>query len=215
MLAPNENYIEEILEKRVLSGEVSALAELFAIYRPRLYRTVEFRLDPRLTSRVGVDDVLQESFLDASRRIRHFGENQNMSPFIWLRWIVSQTLVDIHRRHLGAQMRDAGRERSLFRRNPQATSVSFAAQLLGHLTSPSQAALRNEAHDQLGQVLEQLSKNDQEIIALRHFEELTNQEVAEALGIEQKAASIRYVRAIRRLKQLLDATPGYFTAPRH
>jgi RNA polymerase sigma-70 factor (ECF subfamily) len=127
-----------------------------------------------------------------------------------LRLIVSQTLVDVHRRHLGAQKRDAEREVSIHgKRYPQATSVSLAGHLLGHLTSPSKAAMRAELADQLERALAEMSQIDQEVLVLRHFEELTNSEVAEILGIEQKAASIRYVRAIKRLKDVLSQLPEF------
>ena len=108
-------------------------------------------------------------------------------------------------------MRDAAREVSLHRGGyPQATSISLAAHLLGSLTSPSQAAMREEVSRQLEEALESMSAIDHEVLALRHFEELTNCEVAEVLGIQQKAASIRYVRAIARLKDILVRIPGFF-----
>ena len=124
--------------------------------------------------------------------------------------IVGQTLVDVHRRHLGVQMRDAGREVSLHGAgHPQATSMSLAACLLGQVTSPSQAAVRAEMSAQLEAALESMDPIDREVLALRHFEELTNSEVAEVLTIQQKAASIRYVRAIKRLKAVLSQLPGF------
>jgi RNA polymerase sigma-70 factor (ECF subfamily) len=115
-----------------------------------------------------------------------------------------QTLIDIHRRHLGAQGRDAAREVAIESwRFPVATSVSLASVLAGDLTSPSQAAMRDERAARLHQALEQMDEVDREVLALRHFEDLSNQEVAEALGISQKAASMRYVRALERLKQAM------------
>jgi RNA polymerase sigma-70 factor (ECF subfamily) len=172
---------------------------------------VNFRLDRRLCGRVDADDVLQEAYLDAAQRINHYLSKPSMSFFVWLRQIVLQTMIDLHRQHLGAQMRDAAREVSLHRGGyPQATSISLAAHLLGNLTSPSQAAMREEVSRQLEKALEAMSTIDREVLALRHFEELTNGEVAEVLGIQQKAASIRYVRAIARLKDILVQIPGFF-----
>ena len=123
--------------------------------------------------------------------------------------IVQQTLVDVHRRHLDAQMRDARREMAI--RSPrytEATSSSLTVQLVGHLTSPSQAAARAEVFDQVEQAIAAMDPIDQEVLALRHFEELTNSEVAEVLAIQPKAASIRYVRALKRLKAILARVPG-------
>jgi RNA polymerase sigma-70 factor (ECF subfamily) len=110
-------------------------------------------------------------------------------------------------------MRDAGREISIHGQYAQATSVSLAAHLLGRVTSPSQAAVRDEQHEQLKEALEQMSEVDQEVVALRHFEELTNSEVAEVLGLTQKAASIRYVRALARLKDYLVDVIGPYGDP--
>jgi len=195
---------------RLKEGDEQALAELFSRCRPRLWRMVQFRLDPRLSGRVDADDLLQEAYLDAARRIRHFRDDSTTSFFVWLRLIVSQTLADAHRRHLGAQMRDAGREISIHGHpSLQSTSISLAAYLLGDLTSPSRAAMRTEAAEQLERALESMDPIDREVLAMRHFEELTNSEVAEVLGIQQKAASIRYVRAVRRLKEILSQLPGF------
>jgi RNA polymerase sigma-70 factor (ECF subfamily) len=160
--------------------------------------------------RIDPDDVLQEGYLAAAQRIGHYGNDSSLSPFIWLRMVLMQTLIDIHRHHLGAQMRDADREVGLHgARYPQTTSVSLAAQFAGKFTSPSQAAAREETLLRLEQAVAAMDPLDQEVLALRHFEELTNSEVAEVLGIQQKAASIRYVRAIKRLRAVLSQMPGF------
>lgn len=204
---------DEQLRGRLVDGDDAALGEAFSLHRERLRTGLMFRMDRRLRGRLDPDDILQEAFLQASTRLDHFrkavAKDPDSSLFVWLRLISTQTLIDAHRRHVGAQMRDAGREvHRVPSRNAVATSVSLADCLLGHLTSPSQAAIREELGQQLQQAISTMSENDQEIIALRHFEELTNGEVAEALGIEVKAASIRYVRAIKRLKEVVDGIPG-------
>jgi RNA polymerase sigma-70 factor (ECF subfamily) len=199
-----------LLVDRIKSGDRQALAEAFSMHRERLWRTVHFRLDHRLQGRVDPDDVLQEAYLAAADRIGHFTGDSSASLYIWLRLIVTQTMIDVHRRHLGAQMRDADREVSIRQGGPlQTTSSCLAIQLSGRLTSPSQAAIREERSQQLEKVLEQMDPIDREVLALRHFEELSNSEVAEVLDIQQKAASIRYVRALRRLKAVLSQAPGF------
>ena len=197
------------LELRLRRGDEQALAELFSEHRERLWRMVRFRLSGPLQGRVDADDVLQEAYLAAAQRLKHYGGDSQMSPFVWLRAIVAQTLIDLHRRHVGAQMRDAGREVAIDGCHyAQATSASVAIQLVGNLTSPSQAAARAEMLDIVGKAIETMDPIDREVLALRHFEELTNSEVAEVLGIQQKAASIRYIRAVRRLKAILAEVPG-------
>jgi RNA polymerase sigma-70 factor (ECF subfamily) len=196
------------LEQRLRGGDTQALAELFSLERDRLWRVIHFRLAEPLRGRLGPDDVLQEAFLAASQRLKHYADGPATSPFIWLRMIVNQTLVDLHRQHLGAQRRDAAREVSLDGvPYSQATSASVAIQLVGVFTSPSGAAARADMLSLVQTAIEQMDPVDREVLALRHFEELTNSEVAETLGMEQKAASIRYVRALRRLKEILAQVP--------
>lgn len=196
------------LDQRLRDGDSQALAELFSRERERLWRVIQFRLADPLRGRLDPEDVLQEAFLAARQRLEHYAASPASSPFIWLRMIVNQTLVDLHRQHLGAQKRDAGREVAL-EAQPfgQATSASVAIQLVGAFTSPSRAAARADVLGLVQTAIEQMDPIDREVLALRHFEELTNSEVAEALGIEQKAASIRYIRALRRLKEILAEVP--------
>ncbi len=196
------------IERRLRSGDHEALAELFSCERERLWRIIHFRLAEPIRGRVEPEDVLQEAYLAASQRLSHYAESPAISPFIWLRMIVNQVLIDLHREHLGAHKRDAARELSLngvpF---AEATSASVAIQLIGGFTSPSGAAARADVLGLVQSAIEQMDPIDREVLALRHFEELTNSEVAEALGIEQKAASIRYIRALRRLKEMLSQVP--------
>lgn len=196
--------------ERIRSGDSGALAEAFDIHRARLRRTVDFRMPEKLRGRIDPDDVLQEAYIAAQKRHEHLRGDDETSLFVWLRLIVLQTLTDAHRAHLGSQKRDADREMAI-RAAPysQATTFSLAASLLGRFTSPTLAARKSEMSEQLRAALEGMDPIDREILALRHFEELSNSEVAAELGIQQKAASIRYVRALRRLKDLLGGVPGF------
>ncbi len=198
------------LLSRARAGDGQALGELFSRYRERLRKMVRLRMGCGLAGRIDASDVLQEAFLDMARRFHEYLERPAVPFYLWLRALTRQRLIDLHRRHLGAQMRDASLELSLSGRPPLASSECLAEQLLGRLTSPTDAALRAELQARLQEALNGMEPLDREIVMLRHFEELTNNEAAEVLGIETAAASKRYIRAIRRLKAILDAVPGFF-----
>src|SRR5262245_61436195 len=196
---------------RVESGDDRALAELFARYRGRLRLMIKLRLDRRLQGRFDPSDVLQEAYLDVAKRAQEYVAKPAMPVFLWLRWITGEKLLALHRRHLGAQMRDAGQEVSLHRGSlPQASSISLAAMLLGQLTSPTHAARRAEMQVRLQDVLNSLDPIDREVLTLRRFEELSNGETAQVLGISKSAASNRFIRALLRLKETPSSMPGFF-----
>jgi RNA polymerase sigma-70 factor (ECF subfamily) len=190
-------------------GDPAALNEIFSRHRERLRRMVALRLDRRLQGRVDASDVIQDGYVDVTRRLDEYLREPRLPLFLWLRLVVGERLLKLHRQHLGAQMRDAGREVSLFREAlPAASSAALAAQLLGKHTSPAQAAVRAERLLRLQEALNTLDPADREVLALRHFEELTRAETAQVLGIEEAAAAKRYVRALKRLKAILAAMPG-------
>lgn len=194
----------EKLLARLAEGDESALEALFSRMRDKLRRMVHFRLDPRLAGRIDEDDVLQEAWLDAVQRIDSFRPDSETSVFVWLRRIVGQTMVDLHRRHLGAQMRAADQEIRLAQRGPSANSATMSALLVASLTSPSGAAMRAEANASLAEAIDAMDPTDREVVMLRHFEELGNDEVAAVLDLTRSTASYRYIRALAKLKQVLD-----------
>jgi RNA polymerase sigma-70 factor (ECF subfamily) len=198
------------LLRRALTGDESALAALFDGYRARLRRMIRLRLDRRLSGRVDASDVLQEAYLDVRKRLAEYARDPEAMPFhLWLRLVAAQKLTDVHRYHLGAQMRDAGMEVSLHRGPyPQASSISLAAQLLGRMTSASKAAIRAEHKLIVQEALNGMDAIDREVLTLRHFEHLSNDETALVLGLSKSAASNRYIRALKRLKEVLSSIPG-------
>ncbi len=198
----------ELIEK-ACAGDGAALAGLFRRHCERLRQMIRLRLDRRLQGRLDDSDILQESYLEASKRIGDYAQQKSLPFFLWLRLVVGQKLVDVHRFHLGAQMRDAAREVSLYRGPmPEASSVALAAQLLGRLTSPTQALARAETKLQIETALNNMDEMDRQVLTLRHFESLTNAETAQVLGISVAAASNRYVRALQRLKGILEISAG-------
>jgi RNA polymerase sigma-70 factor (ECF subfamily) len=197
------------LLERARAGDPDALAEIFARHRDRLRRMVELRLDRRLQARLDPSDVIQDAYLEVARRLEGYLQEPNLPLFLWLRLVVGERLITLHRHHLGTQMRDAGLEVSLYRGAlPAASSAALAAQLLGKHTSPTQAAVRAERLLRIQEALNSLDPLDREIISLRHFEQLSRAESARALGIEESAASKRYIRALKRLKSILADMPG-------
>jgi RNA polymerase sigma-70 factor (ECF subfamily) len=204
---PNDS---EDLLRGAAAGDEAALAALWQRHHARLRQMVRLRLDRRLQGRVDPSDVLQEAYLDLADRLPDYARDRPMPAFLWLRLVTGQRLMQVHRHHLGPALRDAGREVSLYRGAlPQASSASLAAQLLGRLTTASQAAARAEWQVQLQAVLNGMDPMDREILALRHFEELSNGEAAEVFGLSKWAASARYVRALGRLRDLLEHVPGF------
>jgi RNA polymerase sigma-70 factor (ECF subfamily) len=201
---------EQILLERIRGGDQEALAEFFTRCRDRLRRMVSLRLDPRLRGRIDASDILQEAYLDISRRAAEYAARPEMPFFLWLRMMAGQKLLEVHRRHIKTQMRDIGHEVSLHQGAfLEADSESLAAQLLGRLSSASQAAVRAELKLRLQEVLSRMGEHDREILALRHFEELSNGEVAAVLNLSKAAASNRYIRALKRLKNELVKIPGF------
>ena len=186
---------------RAEDGDRQALGDLLEMERERLMQIVSFRLDSRLRARIDPSDVIQDAFVEATKRVLNGKRDDRIPLFLWLRLLALQKLAELHRVHLGVKARDVGREISIFSGPlPQATSAVIAAQLLGKLTSPSQAAIRIETQLQVEERLNDMDELDREILVLRHFEKLSNQEAARVLNIKESAASNRFIRALKKLK---------------
>lgn len=193
------------LEQQVLAlGNAASLAEFFELHRRRLVRMVSLRMDRRLQGRVDAADVLQDAFLEASSRLAaYLREPDRMPLFLWLRTLTHQKLLQFHRHHLERGKRDAKLEVSMFQAGAAATSAVLAAKLVGEITSPSQAAIRRETEMRVRDALDEMKDIDREILALRHFEQLSAIETARVLDIDESAASKRYLRALKRLSTIL------------
>ncbi len=181
------------------------LAEAFAEHRGRLLSLVERRLNPILLRRLSHEDVMQEVYLAAAKRLPYFAQNEDVPIYFKLRTILLQTLADIERRNLQAAGRDVHKEVEV--RDETAETGTPGAldwgQLAADATSPLSRVDRNERHALLRAAVAALPENDRAIIVLRHFDGMGNSACAAALGIEPKAASIRYVRALERLQKKL------------
>jgi RNA polymerase sigma-70 factor (ECF subfamily) len=206
--AANSEEINRLL-RQVAAGDQAVWGDLLERHRPRLRRMVELRLDPRLQGRLDASDVIQEAYVTASAQLADYLKKPAIPFFIWLRLVTGQKLLALHRHHLGTKARDARRQVSLHRGAwPAASSAVMASKLMGREPSPSQAAREVEQRRCLQEALDRMDPLDREVVALRHFEQLTNAETAQVLGLEASAASKRYVRALQRLKEILSAMPG-------
>lgn len=194
----------DVLLEDARNGDREALGRLLLSYRDHLVRIVKIRMDTRVQSRVDPTDVVQDTYMEATRRFAEYIDNPNMEFFLWLRFLTIQRLIQVHRFHLGAQARDAAREVSINRSpTPQATSAVLAAQLLGSLTSPTRAAVRQEDQAMLEKALNDMDELDREVLILRHFERLSVSETAQVLNLSDSGASSRYFRALGKLKKIM------------
>jgi len=195
----------EIIEQ-LRAGREEALAELYLLVRERLRRVIDFRLDYRLGGRVSHSDVLQETYVRASQRIESYLKKPDMPFFVWLRLEANQRMLEIHRFHFGAEKRDIRREVKLQGKQDQGgnTSVQLAAHIVAQMTSASGVFQKARQIEALEKTLSEMNDTDREVIALRHFEELSNIEAAKVLGIAPEAASKRYIRALKRLKEIMQ-----------
>lgn len=201
---------EELL-RRAKTGDEFAVSELFELYRERLQRGIQFRIDPRLRGRLDDSDVMQETFIEVSKGIDAYLEDPQTPLFLWLRTIAQRKLFALHRHHLGTQARDAKRDVPIYcGMTPEATSACLAARLMGKLTTASQTLARAELQVRVRAVLNGMDATDREVLALRHFEQLSNAETANVLSINESTASTRYLRALKRLKQTINQSPGDF-----
>jgi RNA polymerase sigma-70 factor (ECF subfamily) len=204
----NSSETERVLDQAA-HGDTRALGTLLARHESRLRRMIALRLDRRLQGRIDPSDVIQEAYLEASARLAGYLRNPSMPFFLWLRYLAGQKLVTLHRYHLGVQMRSAGQQVALYHGSmPEASSVALAAQLLGREAGPSEAAIREEMRMRVQEALDSMDAVDREVLALRHFEQLSRAEIGAVLGVSEAAAGKRYIRALERLKQVLSRSPG-------
>lgn len=193
--------------RRAAGGDANSWQSVLDQHRDRVRRLARFRLDPRLQSRLDASDVVQDVFTEASKRLKDYLAKPTVPFFLWLRVLAVQQVVTLHRRHLGAVRRDIRKDVSIDQDNLD-SSTAMAAHLSGDQTSPSEAALRTERADRVRNALQKMDPTDREVLALRHFEGLSNSEAAEVLGLTISAASKRYVRAAVRLRDIMKELFG-------
>jgi RNA polymerase sigma-70 factor (ECF subfamily) len=211
---PEQTGEDDELLRLAAGGDGGSWQALVGRSRDRLRRVVAFRLDPRLRGRVDPSDVLQEAYLVAWRDLGSYLDRPEIPFFLWLRGIAGNKVRELHRHHLGTQRRDPRREVSIQGGAPaETTTTALAAQLLGNLTRASEEAARRELKLRLHEAIDAMDPLDREVLALRYFEQLSPGETARVLGIKEGAAGKRYLRAVRRLKEILQSLGGDWLEP--
>lgn len=202
---PQSDKTQDLLNE-VAGGDKSAVNRLMDRHRDAVRRMIQMRLDQAVARRVDASDVVQDVMLEASQRLTDYLQNPAMPFHLWLRQLAKDRIIDMHRRHRGAQRRSVDREQNFSGLGSDDQSAADLAGLLkdAELT-PAAAALRQEMQNRFLLALDQLEEGDREIIVMRHFEHLGNSEVADALGLSAPAAGMRYLRAIRKLREVLGS----------
>jgi len=198
---PEAQRMQELLE-RARGGDATAVEQLLGLCREPLKRVVDLRLDPQLARREDASDIVQKVLIDAHRRLQEYLRDPRMPFALWLRHMAKDRIIDAHRRHQEAARRSLDREQpNLAPAWNDASSVQLIARLVDQELTPATAAIQHELQQKLGQLLADLDEADREIILMRYYEQLPNQEIAAALGLSEAAASMRHLRALRRLKE--------------
>ncbi|MBS0211242.1 MAG: sigma-70 family RNA polymerase sigma factor [Planctomycetes bacterium] len=204
---PNSTDTQELIVS-AKAGDASAAGALLEKHRDALRKLVALRTDRAIQGRVDASDIVQDALVEANRRLGDYLRDPRMPFHLWLRQIAKDRMIDAHRRHRLAGQRSVDREQAVTAWQDQ-SALDLAAQLRdGRELTPATALLRQELQERFRAALAQLDDIDREIIEMRHFEQLANQEVAVALGLTEPAAGMRYLRAMRRLRALLDDTPA-------
>jgi len=201
---PDQQPTKELLAQ-AKDGDDSAVNQLMDRHRNSLRQLIRLRLDAKIQRRVDVSDVVQDVLVEANRRLNKFIENPIMPFHLWLRQIAKDRIIDAHRRHRVSAKRSVDREQGMaIPRGQGHSSIQLASMLGDDRLTPAAAALQKEMAAKVEAAISRLSDKDCEIITMRHYEHLTNQEIGTILGLTEPAASMRYLRAVQRLKAMMQ-----------
>ncbi len=201
---PGDDQTETLLSA-ARAGDADAINRLLEKHRGPVRRLVEMRLDRKVQRRVDVSDVVQDVMIEASGRLDRYLDDPAMAFHLWLRQIAWDRIIDTYRRHRVSAKRNMDREQPMsVPAGADHSSMELAVQLCDPGLTPAAAATQRELADKVESVIELLSDQDRDIILMRHYEHLSNLEIAEVLKLNPPAASMRYLRALRRLRELLE-----------
>jgi RNA polymerase sigma-70 factor (ECF subfamily) len=205
---PDPNPTEELIQQ-AKGGDDSAVNQLMDRHRNSIRQLVRMRLDQKIQKRIDVSDVVQDVLVEANRRLQRYLSDPMMPFHLWLRQIAKDRIIDAHRRHRVSAKRSVDREQQMVApRGYDQSSIQLASMLGDPRLTPAAAALQKEMARQVEVAISKLDEKDCEIIVMRHYEHLSNQEIGQLLSLTEPAASMRYLRAVRRLKKILqEGTP--------
>lgn len=206
-MGSHDRQTSELL-RRAGRGDDAAVQRLFQIYRQRLKRMILVHLGRRLAVRVDPSDIVQEALADAARRLPDYLSKRPIPFYPWLRRMALQKLLDLRRQHVEAHKRSVYREEALDGVLPDESLAALADHFVAPGTQPSERAVREELRHRVRMTLGQLSGKDREVLVLRYLEQLSPKEGAAALGISESSFMKRHLRAIQRLRRLLDGQVG-------
>jgi RNA polymerase sigma-70 factor (ECF subfamily) len=194
-----------VLIERAKEGNPDAVESLLDRHRDALRRMIQLRLDQKIQRRVDVSDVVQEVLIEAKRRLKDYLDNPAMAFHLWVRQIAKDRIIDAHRRHRVSAKRSIDREQALIvPGDNDHSTMELAGKLCDPSLTPAAAATQREIAKQVELAIGMLPDVDREIILMRHYEQLSNQDIAAVLQLSEPAASMRYLRALRRLRELID-----------
>ena len=201
---PEHDKTLELLDQ-VRGGDDDAVNVLIDRHRNALRHLVRMRLDRKIQRRVDVSDVVQDVLIEANRRLKTYLENPVMPFHLWIRHIARDRIIDAHRRHRGSAKRSVDREQAMVIPGGFGkSSIILAAQLVDSEKTPAARTMEKELARRVEEAISDLDDVDAEVIVMRHYEQLTNREIAQALELTEPAASMRYLRAVRRLRELMQ-----------
>jgi len=192
----------ELLLQRAEAGDRDARGELLERHSPRLRRLIGIRLDPRLAARIDPSDVLQETLAVADRRLPAFLRDRPLPFYPWMRRIAADRITDAYRRHLGAGRRSVKREEPPGL--PGESVVELANRLAAPTSGPSARLHRQERSGRVRDALKSLPEKEREVLVLRYLEDLSTADAAAVMGVSESAIKMRLVRALQRLRDVLD-----------
>lgn len=199
----------QVLIDRAADGDAAAGDELLTLHRDRLRQMISVRIDPAVSPRLDPSDVIQETMIEASRKLPDYLQHQPLPFYPWLRQIAWERLVHLHAKHVGAQKRSVYREARWQQSLPDQSVMQLAGRLVGSGTSPSQRAIRGEQRERVRAALNEMSPDDREVLVLWYLEQLPVDEIAAILELTASGVKSRHRRALLRLTDRLgDESEG-------